>query len=154
MEKYDGYEFFCTLETPGNIKVPEYADVNMWADFFMKLGRYDILAPLTFCIAMICFDMIDCLPDGPYRQFYFELGLEAMDAEKDYICEGAEKAGFVERGIVDIVKFAVSDLMPDSSEGMREALRLIFDDQPYYLKYLSNYQIGIAHRFACPRWED
>ena len=151
MKKYAGYNFFCTLDTPGNIKVPKYADVNMWTEFFMKLGRYDILAPLNFCIAVICFDMFDCLPDAPYRQFYFELGIEAMDAEKEYIYEGASKAGFIERGVVDIVNFAASGVMPDSSEGMSEALRLIFDDQPYYLKYLSDDQIRVAHRFAYPR---
>ena len=153
MRRYEGYPFFCTLDTPGNITVPEYADVNMWCKFFQKLSSCDILAPLNVCIAMICFDRIDCLPDGPWRQFYFELGIEAMDAEKEYICEGASMAGFIERGVVDIVNFAVSGLMPDSSEGLREALRLIFDDQTYYLKYLTDIQIRGAHRFAYPIWE-
>lgn len=153
MERYEGYPFFCTLDTPGNIKVPEYADVNMWTEFFKKLSSCDILAPLSVCIAMICFDMFDCLPESPYRQFYFELGIEAKDAEKDYIYEGALNAGFVERGIVDIVNFAVSGTMPDSTEGMREALRLIFDDQTFYLRYLTDDQIRVAHRFAYPSWE-
>lgn len=153
MKKYEAYEFFGTLQTPWNINVPKFTDVDMWTEFFLKLGSYDIFAPLNFCIAMICFDMFECMPDGPYRQFYFELGIEAMDGDKAYICEGAINAGFVERGIVDIVNFAVSGSMPDSTEGMREALRLVFDDQTYYLRYLTDDQIRVAHRFAYPIWE-
>ena len=151
MEKYEAYEFFSTVDSPKNIKVPEFTDLSMWTDFFVKLVSYDVLAPVSVCVAMICFDMFECVPDTPYRRFYFELGLKAMDDEKRYIAEGAYDAGFVERGIIDLVNFAVGGTMPEEEESFREAICQIFEHQTYYLKFLSTDQIEVAHRFAYPR---
>ena len=151
MKKYEGYNFFGTLKSPCGIKVPEYMDVNLWTDFFKNLRWNDIYAPLNVSIAMLCFDMFECLPDTPFRQFYFELGIEAMDAEKEYIFDGAMGAGLIERGVIDIVNFAVSGTMPDNAEGLRKAICCMFEEQTSMLKFLSEEQFRAALRFAYKR---
>lgn len=122
--------------------------------FFKKLRSYDLMAPLSICIFMLCFDIIECIPDTPYRQFYFEFGIEAMDADNEYIYDGAMKAGLIERGVIDIVTFAISGIMPENAEGLREAICCLFEDHTNLLKYLSADQFRLAHKFAFQRRND
>lgn len=150
MEKYEGYAYFSTVTIPGDLMVPEDTDINLWAEFFKQLVCHDLMAPISLCTAMICFDMYDCVPDTPYRRFYFELGLEILDAEKEYIYDGAMNAGLIQRGVSDIVTYAASGVVPDYEEGLRKAIQLMFEEQTYFLHLLSDDQLKAAHRFAYP----